>query len=152
MPVATHMQQQVLDAVAAVLAAANTSASTRVFKDRVDQLKPAQLPALIVNEGENGEDSVPGTISGLEERTLEVVIDCAVEQSSTAAADARALGLAVEKAVRPAASLIALCKRGRRISNSRLVLHGEGADLFASRRQTWQFTYLVKAASPDAPA
>lgn len=152
MPIALHVQQQVLDAVQALLLAANTAAGTDVFVDRMDPLKPAQLPAILIGEGENGEDAQPGTIGRLEQRTLDVVIDCAVKQHDTAAADARAFGLVVEKLVRPAASLRALCKLGIRITNSRLVLIGDGDEQYASRRQTWQFTYLVNPSAPDVVA
>lgn len=149
---ALHVQQQVLNALQTLLLAANTEAGTNVFVDRPDPLKPAQLPAILIAEGEEGEDVEPYTIRTHEQRTLHVVIECAVKSCSTAPADARAFGLVVEKLVRPSSAMRALCKLGVRITNSRLAQNGEGDNVYASRRQSWEFTYLVLASTPDVVA
>lgn len=152
MTIALSVDQQVLNALKTLLLAASTAAEDDVFLDRLDPLKPAQLPAICITEGENGVDSEQFTIKSHDQRTLEVVIDCAVKRCSTAAADARAFGLVVEKLVRPSSALRALCKLGVRIVNSRLIQLGEGDTVYASRRQTWHFIYLVNPSTPDVVA
>lgn len=149
---ALHIQQQVLDALQALLAAGGTAAGARVYVDRVDPLQPGQLPAILITEDDGGEDAEPYTFDGIEQRTLSVVVRCVVPPGPTAAADARALGLAGEKLISPSAVMAALCKLGVRITNSRHVNRGEGEQLFAERVQTWQFIYLVNPATPDVVA
>lgn len=148
-----HLQQQVLDAVRTLIAAGSTSAGSRVYVDRVDPAQAAQLPMIVISETEQGEDAEPATVTTLQQRTLGVVIECVVTHSTTAAADARTLGLAVEKIVAPTGGAIgALCKAGWRIVNSRLAISGEADRLVASRVQTWQFAYYVNKTTPDVVA
>ena len=69
--------------------------------------------------------------------------------STTAAADAREFGLAVEKLIASSTAIAALAKMGWRITSSRQVNNGEADRLFASRVQSWRFAYLVAADAPD---
>ncbi len=147
-----HVQQQVLDAVQAALVAGDTVAGDRVYVDRVDPVPSNKLPAIVILESDSGEDAEPATIHSLDQRTLPVEVHCVLKHCSTAAADARAFGLAVEKILRPSTTLAALCKRRPRLTNSRPVTSGAGEDLIASRLQTWQFTYLVNPSAPDSVA
>jgi hypothetical protein len=144
-----HAQQQILDALQALLAAGGTVAAGRVFLDRVDPVQTSELPAILIEEDADGESAEPYTIHGVEQRELGVTVSGVLSHSTTAAADARALGLAIEKLVSPSVALAALAKIGVRISNSRMVISGDGAQLLAARQQTWRFTYLVNAATPD---
>lgn len=144
-----HAQQQILDALRTVLLNGGTVAGTRVFLDRVDPLQANELPAILIDEGEGGETAEPYTVHGVERRELDVSVSGIVTHSTTAAADARALGLAIEKLVAPSTALAALAKLGVRISNSRMAITGEGDRLMAARQQSWLFTYLVNADSPD---
>ena len=143
-----HAQQQILDALAALLVAGGTVAGARVFVDRVDPLQPNELPAILIEEGD-GETAEPYTIHGVERRELDVSISCVLTHGTTAAADARAFGLAVEKLVAPSTALAALAKLGVQLTSSRMVVSGEGDRLLAARAQSWRFAYMVNPASPD---
>jgi hypothetical protein len=149
--VALHAQQQILNAVKAALLGA-TDADSNVFVDRMDPLKQQQLPAIDIAEDKGGEDAAPYLVHGHEQRTLGVVIECLVTDCSTAPADARALGLQVEKIVAASTALVALAKLGVRITNSRQANRGEGDRTFCARKQTWEFKYLVNPATPDVVA
>lgn len=144
-----HAQQQVLEAVRSILAAGATAASTRVYLDRVDNLQSDDLPAILVDEGEAGESVTPSTIDSFEERALDVSINCVVAHGTAAAAQARDLGLQVEKLLAASAALRALCKLGVQITGNRLVISGENDRLLASRAQDWRMTYMVAAEAPD---
>lgn len=144
-----HAQQQILDALRTVLLNGGTVAGTRVFLDRVDPLQANELPAILIEEDEGGENAEPYTVHGVEQRELAVSVSGVVTHTTTAAADARALGLAIEKLVAPSTALAALAKLGVRITNSRMVINGEGDRLMAARQQSWRFVYLVSAESPD---
>lgn len=144
-----HAQQQVLEAIKSVLAGGGTDAGPRVFLDRVDALQSNELPAITIDEAADGETITPATIDNLEERALGVSIACVVAHGSSAAADARALGLQVEKLLTSSPPLAALCKLGVRIESSRIVISGEGDRLLAAREQSWRMAYMVAADSPD---
>lgn len=144
-----HAQQQVLEAVTAILAAGSTAAGSRVFLDRVDALQPLELPAITVDEAAEGETVEPTTIHSIEQRTLVVTVGCVVAHGTGAPQQARALGLEVEKLLSANASLQALCKLGVQITSSRIVISGEGDRLMAARLQDWRMTYMVAAEAPD---
>lgn len=144
-----HAQQQILDALQALLIAGNTVAAGRVFVDRVDPLQANELPAILVEEGDNGERTEVAMLAGSERRELDVVIACVLAATSTAASDARAFGLAVEKLVSANAALRTLAKYGVNLTESRLIQSGEGDRLLASRQQTWRIAYLVNPTAPD---
>jgi hypothetical protein len=153
---AAHMQQQVLDAIVSALIAANTSAGESVFLDRVDQpANASKLPAIRVEEAADGETieswfhSRPaGTHAGrpypLRARAL----------GPCTAAECRAFGLEVEKALRTSealAALRALCT-DYAITRSRLEQSTEGEQTYAQRVQDWTFTYVTRRGTPDAKA
>lgn len=144
-----HAQQQILDALQSLLAGGGTVAGARVFVDRVDPLQPSDLPAILIEESPEGETAEPYTVHGVEQRILEVLVSGVLSHSTTAAADARALGLAIEKLVAPSTALAALAKLGVRITNSSMVVQGDLDRLLAARQQTWRFSYMVNAATPD---
>ena len=144
-----HAQQQVLDAVVAAITAAATVAGPRVYLDLVDPLDAAQLPAVLVEEGDGGEQSEFLTLNGDQRRTLSVSVGCVLTNSSTAPADARQFGLAVEKALASSAALQALCRLGLEITDSRLVVNGDLDQLHAARQQSWRFSYRVNPEAPD---
>lgn len=149
-----HVQQQVLEAVQAVLIAAATDAGSNVFLDRVDPVPAKSLPAILVYESDQGETAQPYTVHGLEQRTLSVVTAGVVKHCADAPKNARAFGLAVEVALNEdeGDTLAALCKLGWRMVTSRQINSGEGENLVAAREQVWQFTYLVNPAAPDVVA
>lgn len=142
-------QQQILNALQSLLVGGGTVAGSNVFVDRVDPLQPSELPAIKVDEGASGESSEPYTIHGVDQRTLSVVVECVTSHSTTAAADARAFGVAVEKLIAESLVLATLAKLGVQLQNTRPALEGEGDRLVATRIQTWQFSYLVRPEAPD---
>jgi hypothetical protein len=146
---ALHAQQQILNAVHAVLLAGATAAGSRVFLDRVDPLQPSDLPALLVEEAPEGESAEVETIHGMEQRTLSVSVSGFVSHGTTAAADARALGLQVEKLLAASTTLAALARGGVNYSGSRPEISGDSDRLLAARVQDWRFSYFVRPEAPD---
>ncbi len=144
-----HAQQQILDLLKSELIAAATVAGARVFLDRVDPLQPDELPAILIEEESDGESAQPYSVHDLERRDLAVLVSGVVAHGTTAAADARALGLAIEKRVAASTALGSLAALGVRISGSRMVITGELDRMLAARQQSWRFTYLVNADAPD---
>ncbi len=144
-----HVQQQILDALKTLLAAAGTAATSSVFLDRVDTLQRNELPAIAIEEAPDGETAEPYLISGIEQRTLQVDVAGAVKGGATAPADARALGLQIEKAVATSSALAALAKGGVRILASRQANAGDGEETITARQQRWAFTYYVRPEAPD---
>jgi hypothetical protein len=144
-----HAQQQILDALQAVLVAGATVAGVRVFVDRVDPLQPSELPAILIDEDAGGESAETDDLDGNERRELGVVILCVLSASSDAAASARAFGLAVEKLVSPSTALRTLSQTGPRMTSSRMLQNGDGDRLFGGRQQTWLIDYCVYPSAPD---
>jgi len=143
-------QQQILDALQTLLAAGGTVAAGSVFVDRVDPLQPEELPAILIEEGSAGESVEPYTISGLERRELAVQVHCVLANSTSAAADSRAFGVAVEKLMASNAAAQALPKVvSLQLQATRPTLQGEGDRLLATRSQSWQLAYLVRPEAPD---
>ena len=142
-----HAQQQILDALQALLAAGGTVAGSRVLVDPVDPLQPSDLPAIVLQE--QGETIEPFTISNIEVRELSVQLHCVIAHSSTAAASARAFGLAVEKLIANSPALAVMATQGVRLSSSRPTLDGDTDRLLAARVQSWTFSYLVRSEAPD---
>jgi len=144
-----HVQQQILDAVKTLLAAAATAATSKVFLDRVDALERGDLPAIVIEESPDGETAEPYLISGVEQRVLLVDVAGAVKGGASAPAAARALGLEIEKAMATSAALAALAKGGVRIIASRQINTGDGEEVITARQQRWAFTYFVRPEAPD---
>ena len=144
-----HAQQQVLDAVQAVLAAGGTVAGSRVYLDRVDALQATELPAILITEEQGGETAEQFAVHGIDKRDLSVQVHCVLAHTTTAAADARSFGLEVEKLLAASTSLAAKCSQGWRMTNSRLDINGDADRLLAVRQQSWTFSYLVPATAPD---
>lgn len=138
---------QIMTAVQAALVAANTAAGARVYLDRVDSLQPSEVPAIvIVDQGETAEVI---EMDDTQQRTTTLAIHCATSHSTTAAADARAFGLAVEKSISNSASVKALAHLGIYITESKTEINGDGDRLLASRNQAWTAVYLVHPGNPD---
>lgn len=145
----SHVQQQILDAVKAALIAANTPAAERVYLEPLDPVQSLALPAIVVEEAPQGEQSQISTIGGLEQRDFMVRVAGVVAHATDYAGDARELGLQIEKALgNPVPALDAIA-RARRITLSQFVKSGEGDQARAARQQYWQFTYFVQQGAPD---
>lgn len=145
-----HAQQQILEAVKAVLAAMpQTVALGRVSLDRVDALQPTELPAIVIEEDEGGETIDQETVHGLLRRELLASVTGVVAHGTAAAANARELGLEIEKRLAASTALRALCKGGVQLASSRQINVGEADRLMAARQQVWRLTYLAKASTPE---
>lgn len=143
-----HAQQQIITALQALLAAGGTVAGARVYADPVDPLPPANLPAIVLEE--QGEQIDPYTIHGIVRRDLAVRVHCVITHSSTAVADARAFGLAVEKLITTASTTLdTLCSQGITLAASRPTADGDTDRLLAARVQDWRFGYLTAATTPE---
>lgn len=138
---------QIMTALQTALIAAGTAAGTRVYIDRVDSLQPNEVPAIIIED--RGETSEVFELDDTQQRTSTIAIHCATSHSTTAAADARAFGLAVEKAIATSAPVKALAHLGIYIASAQTDINGDGDRLLASRDQVWQASYLVHPTAPD---
>lgn len=145
-------QQQILNALQAVLAAGGTVAGSRVFVDRVNPLQASELPAILIEEGSAGESVESFMTDTIDRRDLTVDVHCVISNSTTAASDARDFGVAVEKLIVTNAALAALVPLGVQLQATRPTLQGNGDRLLACRSQSWQFSYLVHPATPDVLA
>jgi hypothetical protein len=144
-----HAQQQILNALQALLIAGATAAAGRVFVDRVDPLQASELPAILIRESDSGESAEVAFLEGTHRRQLEVDVACVFADSADAAAQARSLGLAAEKLIAASAVLLLLCRGGWGMSTSKQVSSGEGDRLLAAREQSWRFVYFVNPTAPD---
>lgn len=136
-----------MTAMQAALIAGATVAGARVYIDRVDSLQPNEVPAILIED--RGETSEVIELDDTQQRTSTIAVHCATSHSTTAAADARAFGLAVEKIIAGSATVKALAHLGIYITNSSTEINGEGDRLLASRDQVWQAAYLVYPTNPE---
>lgn len=146
-----HLQQQILDLIKTTLVAGATLAGARVFVDREDPLQLHELPAILVDEAPDGEQIEPLTISGADRRALAVQINCVVAGGTSVAAQARELGLQVEKLIHTSAPLAALCPLGIQLNASRLLISGEADRPMRMREQAWTFAAAARSVTPDTP-
>ena len=145
---ALHAQQQVLNALQALLAAGGTVAGARVYLDRTAPLQPSELPAILIDE--EGVESVETVmLDGSQERQTRAAVNCVLAATTTAPADARAFGLAVEKLIAGSSTLADLCRFGVVIAESRTDIQGEGDRLIATRQQIWRLGYHLNPLNPD---
>lgn len=141
-------QQQVLTALQVLLAAGGTVAGARVYLDQADPLAADQLPAILIEEAD-GETAEAIFMDGGQQRETNVTLHCVLTHTSTAAADARAFGLAVEKLIVGSASFVSLCRLGLELKESRTTINGDGDRLMATRTQIWRCAYHVHPLNPD---
>ena len=150
----THLQQQILTALAATLVAAGTAAGSRVYVDHPDDLTPAQLPALVLQPGDEAvQTQGMAGIRALQDRAFLLDIT-AVCGGSGAAAAARDLGRAVEVALYATdttATAGGLC-RPVELQGSSPSVNGTTSQVVAELRQTWRITYATQSGVPHATA
>lgn len=145
-----HVQQQILNRIADVLRAANIVPADRVHLERLDAIPESHLPALHVEEADEGESTQPATVHGADARDFMVDVHCHVARAGDYAQAARELGLLVEKAIAGNLPLrTQLCRGGVRCIGSRLVRSGDGATGLAERQQRWRCTYYCDRKTPD---
>ncbi|MBB1601273.1 hypothetical protein [Variovorax sp. UMC13] len=146
----SHVQQQILDELEAVLKAAATDAGLHVFLDRADPLRPDLLPALLIAEAPQGEEIDAQTVRGLEQRIYSVLITCVVADEGDSARLARELGRQVETAL--TSRTAQLPKAGRaQIAAARMTSDSDGDCNMAQREQLWRFTYSTRRGAPGDP-
>lgn len=138
-------QDQIMTALQSALIAGGTVAASRVFIDRVDALQPAELPAILIDDGGFSAETVD--LDGTQERTANLVVACALNPDTTTAAEARAFGVAVEVILASSATVQDLVDLD--IAESRTNINGDGDRYLASCDQTWRATYTVNPAHPD---
>lgn len=143
-----HVQQLSLDAIAAALTAASVVGAGRVFVDRVDPLQAAELPCICITEdGPELIDYLGQEPEGFYQKRVLPIMICCVPAPDATAADARTLGLAVEKALQRSATLRGLMA-GYQINSSDYEQSGINERLFNQRVQRWQFTYTANSNNP----
>lgn len=142
-----HAQQQILDALQALLIAGATVAGSRVFVDRVDPLQPSELPAILIEEGDDGESSETEDLSGSEVRDCNFMVACVM--SSVQAAVARDFGLAVEKLIAGNEPLRQLAREGPYLTKNSRLQNGDGDRLLSGRMHTWRIAYALEPTAPD---
>lgn len=149
---ALHLQQQILNAVTALIAAAAVPLNLdQVEPDPIDPVRKGIDRLVRIEEGENGDDVVAATIKSLQQRSFELVVHCL--QRNTTPTAARAFGLEVEKLVSTGnPTLRGLCKGGWSLTNSRQEKSGEGEELVVDRILTYRFDYFVLKTTPDVVA
>jgi hypothetical protein len=142
-----HVEQQILNAGAALLVD-ETDALDRVYVDRLDPLKPSQLPAITVNDAGTQIDAATLN-SG--ERFFDVEFSCCRKRTGNDASEVREFGLAVEKLIAADAggTLAALCGGGFDLLSARLQQDGTAEDPYLARVLTVRFVYHVDPATPD---
>ena len=154
---ADHAHQRILEAVQAVLIAASTAASTRVYLDRVDELPSANLPAIdILGADETGEDAIEvlSIVWPLMLRhTYTFTIACVCAQSIGAAKAARNLAKQVEAALLAGLATVAVggVAIDMAVAGSAEVKSGDGAVAMFAVRQQWQVQYQTQGGAPDVP-
>lgn len=147
-----HIQQQILDRIAVVLAGAAIVPAGRVHLERVDPLPEGQLPALHIEEPPEGETTQPATVHGLDARDMLVDVHCHTAATVAWQQAARQLGLQVEKAIAGDLQLrTRLCRGGVRCIGSRPLRSGDGANGLAERQLRFRCTYYCDRKTPDVP-
>lgn len=142
-----HAQQQILDALQALLISGNTVAAGRVFVDRVDPLQANELPAILIDEGEDGERVEVEDLDDGQVRETTFMVACVM--SSDDAPAARAFGLSVEKLIASNSALRALAREGPDLMANRRLQNGEADRLFSGRLHSWRIAYAVNPIAPD---
>lgn len=148
---ADHQQQQILDAISALLLASATAAGTHVFTERVDELMESELPAIHIEGGD--EDVSDETIGypALQMRRFQFFTSCIVSGADYARA-ARNLAKQVEAALQGTA----LAANGKAntltLTGSNVQKDGTGASVLFEVRQHWIAQYITRAGTPDVLA
>lgn len=145
-----HVQQLVLDAIAAAItAAAGIVPPGSIYVDRVDPLQPADLPCICIDEdGPEQVEYLGQEPDGfLQKRTLNVRICCVIAASAPASV-ARTQGLLVEQALQRNTALRGLMA-GYQINSSDYEQIGMSEYLLNQRVQRWQFTYTTNSNNPS---
>jgi len=150
---AAHAQQQILDAMKAALVAAITAARRNVFVDRPDELSTSDVPAIVIEAGDEDVSAEGVNMPFVLTRIWNVDTIC-VAAGKLAAAAARDLAREVEVTLHAdisAATFGGLC-RPIELLAARPQLTGQSSETVAEVRQSWRITYFTRSGSPDVLA
>jgi len=153
---ADHVQQQILEAIQAVLVAAAIVPGGRVYLDRTDELPEDDLPAIdILGRSETFDESIEYLsldFPYLQQREMAFPIACIARSATTAAAISRNLGKQVEQAILAAMATVSI--GGKRITMRINAVRGaksnDQATPMAAVIQSWTAQYHTQAGAPDA--
>ena len=149
-----HMQQQILEAMQAVIIAANTAAGSDVEIDRTEPWPAERVPAVEITTEDSAELVEPLTAHHphLQQRTFEFEIRCTAS-GRTAPAESRALGAEVETALIASASDVTLggLTRTLLLTGVSSLKDGSGEVPVAEQRQKWRAIYVTQSGAPTQP-
>lgn len=152
---ADHVQDQILDALSALLIGAGTSAGASVFTERVDELPRNKTKAIEI-EAQSEEIESPTNIGWprTQMRAFALDIRCTVKQQGAYRKAAGNLAKEVEQAI--AASQVAqtlggIASLGVHLSRSVVAKDGSGDKALYSIVQSWTAGYQTRANAPDVP-
>lgn len=145
---ADHLHQQVLDAYQATLVAAATSAASRVYLDRLDELPQASVPALLIEGRGESVENIAVDWQHIQQRAYTFTV------TAIAATNAAARNLAKQVEQALFASLSA-ATAGSKAKQLRLVggvddRDGAAATGLHSVTQTYVADLVTLAGTPDA--
>jgi hypothetical protein len=154
---ADHANQQILEAVQAVLIAASTAAGSTVYLDRVDEIPAASLPAIDILGGDDtGEDLVDAIsvhFPAVFQHDYGFTVRAVCAQASGAAKAARNLAKQVEAALLAGASTVSI--GGKTIemiyAGSTETKDGDAAVSMFAVSQSWRANYRTRGGTPDTP-
>lgn len=150
---ADHVQDQILEALKALLVAAGTAAGTDVYIERVDPIGPNKCPGVEIIAGE--ESIAPPTNIGwprVQHRAFEITIRCTVARNTDYRKQAGNLAKEVEAAIAAspqAQTLNGLAREGVHLQRSTTEKDGDGEKALYSIVQTWIAGYRTVANAPD---
>lgn len=153
MTTTAHLQQQILDALAATLAAADTAAGSRIYVDHPDELTAPMLPAIVLAAGDEQLEATTVHLHALQQRLLdlEIIALCA---GPGAFAQARDLVREIEVAIFATAASATCGGKCANLTLERLspAQTGSASQLMAEIRGAWRCTYYTAAGTPTANA
>lgn len=144
---ADHVAEQIIQAAKAALT--GTSAGANVFDSRLYNLQDSELPALLVDQGDESSE-IGGKGNAIElQRTLELLVIAVAKQTIDYRKRVNTLRKEVEQRL-AAPAFGALCKYCVPKSLT-LELDGEGEQPVARATMKFEVLYYTAANAPDVP-
>lgn len=150
---AAHLQQQLLDAYHATLAAAGTSAAGNVYLERFDPLPEALLPAILIDGGAEDVQSEGFFLTAIQSRNFNFTTTAVCKAATGAAAQARNLAKEIEIAFFASANAADASQKAKslRLLGSEPEKDENALQELFKVTQQWQATYTTSAGVPDTP-
>lgn len=146
---ADHQQQQILDAVQALLVTANTAAGANVFVELLDSLQESQLPAIHIEGGDEDINNDSLNSPAYQLRAYQFTTACIVAGTGK---DARNLAAQIEVALFASPGNASGKANTLVLTGSEVRKDGSGAIPLFEVQQKWQAQYITRAGIPDALA